>query len=399
MELEFEVLGPLEVRLDGERLLLGGTRPRAVLAALLLERNKVVDTRRLIYAIWADDPPSTDIQQIRMAVSVLRQKLGPAGGRISTRPPGYLIRVDRDELDLDVFEDKVDAGLRALHDGEPETAAHLLRAADGRWRGAALGDLESLPVHNFVVEITERREAAREARILADLMVGRHLDLLPELQAMPERTEQLNGCLMVALQRSGRRNEALEVFHEVRRAARELGLDPPRELSTLHQAILVGYDDALNAWLRGRGQPATSWHPRAQDAETQHPSSRPAPAPGSPADGPAVVLHVTAGAGAGRSYRYTAARTCIVGRADDCDPQFTRDPLISRRHCRLDIRPPEISVRDLGSSNGTFVNDRPIGQPDAVDLVDGDEIRVGHVVIRVGVEVPAPVIAPPGGAG
>jgi pSer/pThr/pTyr-binding forkhead associated (FHA) protein len=99
---------------------------------------------------------------------------------------------------------------------------------------------------------------------------------------------------------------------------------------------------------------------------------------------------VTAGAGAGRSYRYTAARTCIVGRADDCDPQFTRDPLISRRHCRLDIHPPEISVRDLGSSNGTFVNGRAIGPPDAVELVDGDEIRVGHVVIRVDVEAPAP---------
>jgi transcriptional activator len=77
-------------------------------------------------------------------------------------------------------------------------------------------------VHNFVVEIESRCETAKEARILADLMLGRHLDVLPELQAMPDRTEQLNGCLMVALQRSGRHAEALEVFHQVRRAAQEL---------------------------------------------------------------------------------------------------------------------------------------------------------------------------------
>jgi DNA-binding SARP family transcriptional activator len=395
MTVEFGVLGPLEVRLDGERVALGGTRPRAVLAALVLERNKVVDTRRLIYAIWADDPPSTDIQQIRMAVSVLRQRLGSAGDRIITRPPGYLIRVEADELDLDMFEDEVDAGLRALHDGKPGVAAQLLRAAEDRWRGAALADLDTLPVHNFVVEITGRREAAREARILAELMLGRHLELLPELQAMPERTEQLNGCLMVALQRGGRRDEALEVFQQVRRAAQGLGLDPPRGLSTLHQAILAGYDSGLDAWLHGRGRPAASWRPRVQDDDTRQPSSMPMPAPGSAATatGPAVTLQVTAGTGAGRSYRYTARSTCIVGRGDDCDPQFSRDPLISRRHCRLDVHPPEISIRDLGSSNGTFVNDSPIGGPVPASLVDGDEIRVGHTVIRVDVETPAPAAA------
>ena len=129
--MEFRVLGPLEVRVHDRPLALGGTRPRAVLAALLLGRGAVVPVERLIAAVWGDDPPGTPTAQIQAAVSALRKTLGAAGGadRIATRSPGYLLRVERGELDLDEFEREVAAARRMREEGDLDGAAGALRAA------------------------------------------------------------------------------------------------------------------------------------------------------------------------------------------------------------------------------------------------------------------------------
>lgn len=245
--MEFRVLGPLEVRVRDRPLPLGGTRPRAVLAALLLARNTVVPVDRLVTAIWAEDPPGTPTAQIQAAVSALRKTLG--ADRVVTRSPGYLIRIERGELDLDEFDREVSAARRKQEEGDLDGAADGLRAALQWWRDDALVDLAELPVRTAAVALEDRRWAAREERIEADLALRRHADLVPELRdlvaAQPLR-DRLWTQLMRALYRCGRRAEALETYQRARQVMRdELGLEPAAELVAVHDAILAD-DPALD---------------------------------------------------------------------------------------------------------------------------------------------------------
>jgi DNA-binding SARP family transcriptional activator len=171
VRVEFRVLGPLEVRVDDRPLPLGGTRPRVVLAALLLGCNSVVPVDRLIGAIWGEDPPGTPTAQIQAAVSALRKAVG--ADRIVTRTPGYLIRVDRGELDLDEFDREVAAARRALHEGDVRRAADGLHAALRWWRDDVLVDLADMPLHAVTVPVDERRWTIWEERIEVDLALRR----------------------------------------------------------------------------------------------------------------------------------------------------------------------------------------------------------------------------------
>jgi DNA-binding SARP family transcriptional activator len=244
---EFRVLGPLEVRVHDRPLPLGGTRPRVVLAALLLGRNTVVPVERLISAIWGDEPPGTPTAQIQAAVSTLRKTLGAS--RIVTRTPGYLVRIDRGELDLDEFDREVAAARRALDEGDATRAADGLRAALEWWRDDALVDLAELPIRAAAVPIDERRWTAWEERIEADLTLRRHADLVAELSTLvaekPLR-DRLWAQLMRAQYRCGRRADALDTYQRARRVMRdELGLEPAAELIAVHRAILAD-DQALD---------------------------------------------------------------------------------------------------------------------------------------------------------
>src|SRR5712692_5528614 len=144
--MEFLILGPLEVRSEGRELSLGGAKQRAVLAVLLLHRNEVVSTDRLIDELWNERPPATAAKVVQVYVSQLRKALRGRRGRneadsiLVTRAPGYALRVEPGELDADRFEQLVDEGRRALTAGRPGPAAHTLLEGVALWRGPALAD-------------------------------------------------------------------------------------------------------------------------------------------------------------------------------------------------------------------------------------------------------------------
>jgi len=243
--MEFHILGPLEVVENGTSLPLGGPRQRALLALLLLRANEPVSTDRLIDELWGADSPASGPTAVQNQIARLRKVLG--ADRVLTTQAGYAIRVEADELDLDRYGHLVAAADAA----PPEERSALLAEAVGLWRGPALAGLPDAP---FVAPESARLEglrlAALEDRIDADLELGRHGDLVAELSSLAARyplQERLRGQLMVALYRSGRQAEALDVYRETRRLlADELGLEPSQSLRELERAILA-QDPLLDA--------------------------------------------------------------------------------------------------------------------------------------------------------
>ncbi|MGI9097776.1 MAG: BTAD domain-containing putative transcriptional regulator [Solirubrobacteraceae bacterium] len=240
--MEFRILGPIDVRGDAGAVALGGPKPRAVLAVLLLHANQPVSAERLALALWGEEAPSGAIKTVQVHVSRLRKALGDAD-ILTTTAAGYCLRVLPGELDAERFERLVEDGRRALAEGRPEDAAATLRAALTLWRGPPLGDFAYEPFARAEISrLEEARLAALEARIEADLASGRHAELVAELQqlvaAHPGR-ERLAGQLMLALYRCGRQVEALEAYSDVRRAlVAEVGVEPGPELRELQQSIL-----------------------------------------------------------------------------------------------------------------------------------------------------------------
>jgi predicted ATPase/DNA-binding SARP family transcriptional activator len=234
---QFRLLGPLEVELDGRFVTVGGRRQRALLALLLLHTDAVVPRDRLIDALWGERAPDTAANALQVAVHAIRKLLG--ADRIVTSGDGYLLRVEEDELDLRRFGGLVD---RARGEA-PEVRAETLRAALGLWRGSPLSDLGDAPFATTErVRLEELHLAALEERIAADLELGRHAELVPELEALvaahPYR-ERLRREHMLALYRSARQAEALEAYRSARRTfADELGIEPGPELQELERAIL-----------------------------------------------------------------------------------------------------------------------------------------------------------------
>jgi DNA-binding SARP family transcriptional activator len=240
--MEFRILGPLEVRAKRGTVALGGIKPRAVLAVLLLHANEPVSADRLAVALWGEDAPSGAVKTVQVHVSRLRKVLG-APERLATTPVGYLLRVRTGELDADVFEQLVADGRRALAAGEFVQAAAVLREALSMWRGPALEDVAYEPFAQAeIARLEEQRLAALDARVEADLAAGRHGELVGELQRLVAESrfrEQPVGQLMLALYRCGRQGEALEVYARTRAfLSGELGLEPGPALKALHRDIL-----------------------------------------------------------------------------------------------------------------------------------------------------------------
>lgn len=247
---EFRVLGPLEV-VDGHRRLpLRGANRRAALGYLLLNPNRVVATGELVTALWPHGAPPTARKMLHNAVCGLRATLGEGGGGPATagavlesRPPGYLLRLDPDGLDLARFRRLAGAGRSALAAGARARAAALLGQALSLWRGAALADLAGAGVAWPELRGLEgERTAALEDRFEAELALGRHHEVVAELEAEARRDparERLASLLALALYRCGRQVAALEFFRLHRDALREeLGLEPGRALRDLERAIL-----------------------------------------------------------------------------------------------------------------------------------------------------------------
>jgi len=239
--MEFRILGPLEVWDEGGEVPLGGPKPRSLLALLLLHPNEVVPADRLIDELWGEDSPERAAAALRVNVSRLRKAL--PRDVLTTRSPGYAVRVEPDELDLHRFERLVDEGRSLLARGLAADASQRLRDALSLWRGPALADFAYQSfARTAIARLEEIRLAAVELRIDADLALGRHDELVGELEALvaeePLR-ERFRRCLMTALYRSGRQAEALEAYQDTRRAlVDELGVDPTPALQELERAIL-----------------------------------------------------------------------------------------------------------------------------------------------------------------
>jgi DNA-binding SARP family transcriptional activator len=235
--LEFRILGPLEVVGEQGRIPLGGQKQRALLGGLVVRAGHVVSTDRLLDELWGERPPRSARTSLQNMVSQLRKLLGP--GVLVTRPPGYVLQVAPDQVDAVRFERLV-ADARGLPAAE---RSQQIAESLALWRGPPLADLEfELFAETEVRRLDEVRIEALEERIGADLELGSGSGLVPELEqlvrAHPLR-ERLRAELMLALYRSGRQAEALEVYHEARRMlADELGLDPGAELKQLYGSIL-----------------------------------------------------------------------------------------------------------------------------------------------------------------
>ena len=236
--MEFGILGPLRV-VDGDRdVTPRRAKVKALLTTLLLNRNDVVPSDRLVEALWGESPPPTALTALHGHVSALRKLLGSE--RIETHPPGYRLWVEEGELDASEFQSLITRAGRLEH---PAERAKLLQDALDLWRGEPLAEVryESF-AQNEIVRLDEVRLAALEDRIQADIQVGRHKDLVAELEVLlrdhPLR-ERLRAHLMLALYRSGRAADALHTFQEGRKVlALELGIDPGPALQRLHDQIL-----------------------------------------------------------------------------------------------------------------------------------------------------------------
>jgi DNA-binding SARP family transcriptional activator len=238
---EFRILGPLEVVERDRPVVLGGPKQQALLAVLLLHRGEVLSTDRLIDGLWGEHPPATAAKTLHGYVSRLRKALGE--GLLQTRGHGYRLSLAPDQVDAERFERMAAEGRGALSEGDPAGAAERLREALGLWRGPALAEFayESF-AQAEIARLEEARLAAVEDRLDADLELGRHGQLIGELEVLTRAhplQERLRGQLMLALYRSGRQAHALEAYRAARRALiDELGIEPGRALRELHEAIV-----------------------------------------------------------------------------------------------------------------------------------------------------------------
>jgi predicted ATPase/DNA-binding SARP family transcriptional activator len=271
---EFRILGPLEVREGGRIAPLGGPKQRALLAALLVRRGEVVATERLIEDVWAGERGGSAARSVQVYVSELRKALGDPS-RIRSEASGYRLEVAPGEVDAERFERLVEDGRRVRASGDAAEALARFDEAVALWRGPPLSDVAYEEFAQIEIgRLEELRVVAAEERIEAQLALGRHREVLADVEALiaeqPLR-ERPRRQLMLALYRCGRQAEALEAYRSARdMLVDELGIEPGRELKELEAAILR-QDSALDvepAELRARRRlpaPATSLVGRRQE--------------------------------------------------------------------------------------------------------------------------------------
>jgi DNA-binding SARP family transcriptional activator/pimeloyl-ACP methyl ester carboxylesterase len=238
--MDFRLLGPLEVLGDHEPLQITAGKQRALLASLLLHANRTVSREQIVDALWGEDVPGSAQKMVQIHVSQLRKALPEP--RLHTRPPGYLLQVGDDELDLSRFERSVADARQALSQNNPWKARELLGDALALWRGPALAEFTEPFARHEGARLEELRIAALEWRIEADLALGHHRDVVSELEALiaehPLR-ERLRSQHMLSLYRSGRHAEALASYQTFRRTlADELGIEPSASLRELERLML-----------------------------------------------------------------------------------------------------------------------------------------------------------------
>jgi DNA-binding SARP family transcriptional activator len=348
---EFRVLGPLEVREGMRSVPLGGAKPRALLGVLLLHANEVVSLAGLVESLWGEHPPATAGKLVQGYVHALRKQLG--ADTLLTRPPGYRLDVAPGALDLLEFRRLTGEARQA----EPERAAELRRAALALWQGPPLADVQlEGPAANEVGRLAELRLTTQIEQIDAELALGRHADLVGELETLVAANpyqERLRAQLILALFRSGRQAEALQAYRAVRRSLRdELGLEPGDDLRRLEAAIL-------------RQDPALALEIRAEAAAAPAPAgAEPAP-PATMPDGDASRRGRLALAAAAALAVLVAAAVAVVATTRDSGGGLGR------------VRPNSVGVIDAAS--GTIVAEVPVGRRPGPVAVGGGSVWVGNL--------------------
>jgi DNA-binding SARP family transcriptional activator len=376
---DFRILGPLVVEVDRRELTVAAPRQRVVLAALLLNANQVVSVDRIGGFVWDDTPPRSGPAVIRTYVMRLRQALGPkAAARIITRTPGYLIEVDEQETDLGRFNSHRDKAGALAGAGDLEGASAELRDALSIWRQEPLQDIHSRTLRDIEVRhLEERYLQTLSWRLDLDLQLGRHTDLIPELWRLTREhplREGLVARLMLALFRSGRQFDALNVFHQTRALLIEqLATEPGAELQGMQQRILAA-DDAQPT----RSGPATVRQTvRTASPLQPRPAQLPAVLPdfvawlpldtepggtgsfnwlsGEPAPDPAITTVISGGGGVGKS-------SLAVHTAHACRKEFTCGQLYASLggSGRQPAEPADVLarfLRDLGVSRAAIPHD------------------------------------------
>ncbi|MCQ8187579.1 AfsR/SARP family transcriptional regulator [Streptomyces rugosispiralis] len=317
--MDFALLGPLVINVDGCQLTVPAARQRVLLAALLLNANRVVSADRLSHFLWDGSPPSSASATLRTYVMRLRQVLGhQANRRIVTRSPGYLIELDEYESDLGRFAAHRRAGESAIASGDLSTGAEELNRALSLWRDEPLLDIPSSTLCD--VEVRHLQELRRQTvakRIDVELELGRHHGMLPELWRLVLQNpldEPMAARLMLALSRSGQPAEALQVFQRSRALLiDQLGTEPGPELRRMQQRVLrddeprpsTGHGQGVSAARPARNPPRPAQLPAAptafagradEAAALRSLMCSPASDPGS-----AVIVALTGGPGVGKS--------------------------------------------------------------------------------------------------
>ncbi len=279
--MRFSILGPLEAHEGSRPVAVGGGRQRALLALLLVRAGEVVSRDRLIDALWNGTPTAGASQSLDTYISRLRRAFRDAGveGIIETRPPGYVLRAD--DVDGTRFEELLRDGRAALAGDEPARASDLLREAHALWRGDAYAEVRDEPWARGEVDRLEAlRLSAIENRIDADLELGRHMALVPEIELLAThhpRRERFVAQLMLSLYRCGRQADALAAYRAARRSlVEELGIEPGPELRRLEAAVLA-QDPALE---RPAGPVPASSASGADRPRPTPPAAVPARSPG-----------------------------------------------------------------------------------------------------------------------
>lgn len=269
--MDIDVLGALAVRENGLSITPTAPKPRQVLALLALHADQVVPVSALIEELWAGEPPrsarttlQTYVLQLRALIATALERGGPGGAPgpgaegaprtakdvLVTLPGGYLLSSGGGTLDVREFDRLAGTGYRAMDAGDFAGAARLLREALALWSGPAFADVQGgVQLDMETRRLEETRLCALDQRIEADLRLGRHRELLAELTVLASRYrthENLHGQFMLALHRSGRRGEALDVYQRLRGTlVRELGLEPSVALRRLQRSILMAGPESL----------------------------------------------------------------------------------------------------------------------------------------------------------
>ncbi|GIF04191.1 AfsR/SARP family transcriptional regulator [Actinoplanes siamensis] len=388
---EILVLGPLTVRQGGRDVVVRAAKARAVLAYLVVHRAELVTPEALGAEVWPGGPPASAANTLQTYVSQLRRLLEPdrrPGDRprvLRTVPGGYLLDLPPDQLDSRRFEEAVRRGRAALEAQEHDKAADLLHAALGWWRGAAYGNVPGDTAAREAARLEQCQLVATELRIDADLALGRHAELVAELDGLvlanPWREEWV-AQLMLALYRSGRQADALGAYRAARtRLVEELGVEPGPRLHRLEQRILRQDPD-----LEIGGAPPAS--PRS-------PVTRPEARPAAPAPGArrrpwrwiaaAAVLPIGVAAGLGAGDRAVPEAPPVGGTFAEFDvavrPGLGYDLDIpagrpSDWHATNNPRSPDYDHLDLYRTSP----DAPHDQISGVDLTNTDAFNAVHAV-------------------